>query len=100
MAKANTNAADRPQRRVIVGYSLLLAALVGCGLYVILISGPAVRHAAHDYLVRTIAEEDRQFCETFGVRAASSSFAACSSELAIIRKKQVDRNNAAAQGIF
>ena len=96
----NTAGADRLQRPALVGYSLLLAALVAFGLYALFISGPAMRHAAHEYLVRTIADEDRQFCETFGFRAVSAAFTACSGELAIIRQKQVDRDNAAAQGIL
>jgi hypothetical protein len=102
MTKPNTGVAgpDHLQRPAFVGYSLLLAVLAACGLYVTFISGPAMRHAAREYLVRIIAEEDRQFCETFGVRAASAEFAACSGELAIIRRKQVDRDNAAAQGIL
>lgn len=81
-------------------YSLLLAVLAACGLYAAFIAGPAMRAAAHEYLERTIADEDRQFCETFGMRSASAAFTACSRELAIIRQKQVDRDNAAAQGIL
>jgi hypothetical protein len=102
MTKTITDPAgpDRLRRPALVGYALLLAVLVACGLYALLISGPAMRHAARDYLGRIIAEENRQFCETFGVRAASAAFAACSNELAIIRKKQVDRDIAAAQGIL
>ncbi|NVN88902.1 MAG: hypothetical protein HXX15_22735 [Rhodopseudomonas sp.] len=102
MAKTTTDAAGpgRLQRSALVGYSLLLAALVACGMYVFFISGPVMRQAAHEYLVRIIAEEDRQFCETFGIRAASAAFTTCSDELAIIRRKQLDRDNAAAQGIL
>jgi hypothetical protein len=76
MATPITNAAgpDRPQRPALVGYSLLLAVLLASGLYALFISGPAMRRAAHDDLVRTITDEDRQFCETFGLRAASAAF--------------------------
>ena len=59
-----------------------------------------MRAAAHEYLERMIEDEDRQFCGTFGMRSGSAAFTACSRELAIIRQKQVDRDNAAAQGIL
>ena len=101
MAEARTNTSS-PDRFPLpsLGYSLLLAILVACGLYALFISGPAMRAAAHEYLERTIADEDRQFCETFGMRSGSAAFTACGRELAIIRQKQVDRDNAAAQGIL
>lgn len=102
MAETNTDVAgsDRLGRPVIAGYSLLLAVLVACGLHVAFIAGPAMHRAAHDYLVRTIADEDSHFCETFGLRATGAAFSACSAELAIVRQKQTDRDNAAAQGLL
>jgi len=101
MAKAKTDTPS-PNRFTLPAfmYSLFLAILVACGLHALFISGPAMRAAAHEYIVRTIADEDRQFCETFGMRAGNAAFTACSKELAIIRQKQVDRDNAAAQGIL
>jgi len=101
MAEARTDTPS-PERFPLpaLGYSLLLSALVACGLYALFISGPAMRAAAHERLERTIADEDRQFCETFEMRSGSAAFTACSRELAIIRQKQVDRDNAAAQGIL
>ena len=59
-----------------------------------------MRAAAKEQLEQTIADEDRRVCETFGVHSGSAAFAACSSELAIIRQKQVDRDSAADQGIL
>ena len=56
--------------------------------------------AAHDDLERTIADEDRQFCERFGLRSDSAAFTACSRELAIVRQNQADRDRAADQGIL
>lgn len=97
-AKTNTPSPERFPLPAL-GYSLLLAVLAAYGLYALFIAGPAMRAAAHEYLERTIADEDRQFCETFGMRSDSTAFTACSRELAIIRQKQVDRDNAAAQGI-
>lgn len=101
MAEAKTDT-PRPNRLPLpaLGYSLLVAVLVACGLHALFISGPAMRAAAHDYIERTIADEDSQFCETFGMHSGNAAFTACSKELAIIRQKQVDRDNAAAQGIL
>ena len=99
MAEAKTNIPSRFPLPAL-GYSLLFTALVAFGLHALFISGPAMRAAAHEYLERTIADEDRQFCETFGTRSGGAAFTACSRELAIIRQKQVDRDNAAAQGIL
>ena len=101
MAEAKTNTTG-PDRFPLpgLGQSLILAVLAACGLYVLFFSGPAMRAAADERLERTIADEDRQFCETFGMRSASAAFTACSRELAIIRQKQADRDNAAAQGIL
>ncbi len=83
-----------------LAHSLLLAILVACGLYAVFIAGPAMRAAAHESLERTIADEDRQFCESFGIRAGTDAFAACSRALSSVRQKQVDRDKAAAQGIL
>jgi len=83
-----------------LGYSLVVVALLAFGLHALFISGPAMRAATHQYVEQAIADEDRQFCETFGMRSGSPAFTACSGELAIVRQKQVDRDNAAAQGIL
>ena len=101
MAEAKTNTAS-PDRSSLpaIGYSLLLAALVAGGLHALFISGPAMRVAAHEQVERAIADEDRGFCEMFGIRLGSAEFTACSRQLAIIRQKQVDRDNAAAQGLL
>ena len=83
-----------------LGYWLLLAVLTAFGLHALFFSGPAMRMAAQEQLEQAVAAEDRGFCEMFGMRSGSAAFAACSGELAIIRKKQVDRDSAAAQGIL
>ena len=83
-----------------LGYWLLLAVLTAFGLHALFFSGPAMRIAAQEQLEQAVAAEDRVFCEMFGMRSGSAAFATCSSELAIIRKKQVDRDSAAAQGIL
>jgi hypothetical protein len=98
-AKTNTPSPDRFPLPAL-GYSLLLAVLVAGGLHALFISGPAMRAAAHEQVERAIADEDRGFCEMFGMRLGSAEFTACSRELAIMRQKQVDRDNAAAQGIL
>jgi hypothetical protein len=83
-----------------LGYWLLLAVLTAFGLHALFFSGPAMRIAAREQLEQAVAAEDRGFCEMFGMRSRSAEFAACSRELANIRKKQVDRDSAAAQGIL
>jgi hypothetical protein len=98
-AKAGTPSHDRFPLPAL-GYSLLLAALAAGGLHALFISGPAMRAAAHEQVGRAIADEDRGLCEMFGVRSGGAEFTACSRQLAIIRQKQVDRDNAAAQGIL
>ncbi len=101
MAEARTNfrTPDRLSRSALA-YALLLAVVVAYGLHVLLISAPAMRAAAQEQLEQAIAGEDRAFCEKFGMRAGTSGFVACSRELAIIRQRQTDRDNAAAQGVL
>jgi hypothetical protein len=101
MAEVKTNS-PRPDRLPLpaLGYSLLVALLAACGLHALFISGPAMRAAAHEQVERAIGEEDRGFCEMFGMRLGSAEFTACSRELALIRQKQVGRDDAAAQGIL
>jgi hypothetical protein len=83
-----------------IGYFLLVAVSFAFGLHALFITGPAMRAAAHDQLERTIADEDRGFCETLGARSGSDAFATCSKALASIRQKQLDRDSAAALGIL
>jgi cellobiose-specific phosphotransferase system component IIC len=80
--------------------ALLTSILVAFGLHAVFIAGPALRAAAHEQLVQAIADEDRQVCETLGMRSGTDAFAACSRELSLVRQKQVNRDNAAAQGIL
>lgn len=81
-------------------YGLLSAVLVAVGLHVIVSAGPVARAAAREYVARAIAEEDRQFCEMFGMRSGTNAFVACSRELANVRQRQVDRDSAAVEGIL
>jgi phosphotransferase system glucose/maltose/N-acetylglucosamine-specific IIC component len=83
-----------------LAYALLVAVLVAFGLHAVFIAGPVMRAAAHEQVVRAVADEDRQFCERFGMRSGTDAFVACSGELSIVRQRQVDRDNAAAQGIL
>ena len=53
--------------------ALAVAILVAWGLHAVFIAGPAMRAAAHEYVERTIADEDRQFCEKFGMRSGSDA---------------------------
>lgn len=81
-------------------YFLLLAALTACGLWVALIEGPAMHASALERLDREITAENLGFCEKFGMRSGTSEFLACTSELAIVRQKQTERDQAAEFGIF
>jgi hypothetical protein len=83
-----------------VVYSLFLAVMVAYGLSAIFFTGPAMREVAQRQLAQRIADEDRAFCEKFGMRVGSSEFAACSQELAIVRQKQADRDSQAAQSLL
>jgi hypothetical protein len=80
--------------------ALAVAVLVAWGLHAVFIAGPAMRAAAHENVERTIADEDRQFCEKFGMRSGSDAFTACGKELSVVRQKQADRDSAAAQGVL
>ena len=96
-ARTGTSSPARVQLPAL-GYWLLLAVLTAFGLHALFFS--AMRIAAQEQLEQAVAAEDRGFCEMFGMRSGSAAFAACSRELANIRKKQVDRDSAAAQGIL
>jgi hypothetical protein len=80
--------------------ALLLAVVAAFGLHTLFVSGPAMRQAGEAELVRVIADEDRDVCGQFGLRPGTTSFAACSRELATVRQKQSDRDKAAAAGIL
>ena len=76
-------------------FTMIVAAMGAGGLYAILIEGPAMRAAAQQTLAQTISDENRVFCEKLGITVESSEFALCSQELAIVRKRQTDRDSAA-----
>ena len=101
MAEIKTDSpgfANLPLRTLASG--LAVAILVAWGLHAVFIEGPAMRAAAHESVERSIADENRQFCEKFGMRSGSDAFTACGRELSIVRQRQADRDSAAAQGIL
>jgi hypothetical protein len=80
---------------------VLVIAVLGAGvLYGLFLYGQRMRAIAEDQLQQTIADEDRAFCEKFGMRVGRPQFIACSQEIGIIRQKQIDRDRAAAQGLL
>ncbi|PAY07151.1 hypothetical protein CK489_15210 [Bradyrhizobium sp. UFLA03-84] len=83
-----------------LSYVLLVAILAASGLYAAFIAGPAMHAAARDDVARTVSEENRKFCGMFGMGTGTDTFAACSRELAVVRQRQADRDNAAAQGLL
>ena len=96
--KTNTGSGHVPLRSL--AYALLAAILAAFGLHAVFIAGPAMRAAAHEDVARAVADEDQRFCEMFGMRSGTDAFAACSGQLSMVRQRQVDRDNAAAQGIL
>jgi hypothetical protein len=86
--------------RLALPAALLLAVVAAFGLHALFVSGPALREAAETELARVIADEDRDVCGQFGLRPGTTSFAACCRELATVRRKQSDRDHAAAAGIL
>jgi hypothetical protein len=82
-----------------IAAALLLAVVTAFGLHT-LVSAPAIRGAAEAELAQVIAAEDRDVCGQFGLRPGTTSFAACSRELANVRRKQSDRDQATAEGIL
>lgn len=83
-----------------LAYSVCVAALLAFGLYVAFVSAPAMRANAQATLDHAIADENLAFCEKFGMQAGTSQFVSCTQELAVIRQKQTDRDDAAAVGIL
>jgi hypothetical protein len=94
-------AADSTRARRSERWLVLVIAVLGAGVvYETLISVQRMRAIAEDQLWRTIADEDRVFCEKFGMRAGTPQFVACGQELGIIRQRQADRDRAAAEGLL
>jgi hypothetical protein len=79
---------------------LVIVVLGAAVLYAAFSSGQKVRAIAEDRLWRAIADEDRAFCEKFGMHAETPQFVTCGQELWIIRQRQADRDGAAAQGLL
>ena len=97
-SKAPPSRPDLP--RPALAASLLLAVAAALGLHALLVSGAATRGAAEADLARAIANEDRDVCGQFGLRPDTPRFAACSRELAAVRRRQSDRDHAAAAGML
>jgi hypothetical protein len=97
-ARPSSHTADDTQRLGLAA-AMVLAVVTALGLHT-LVSAPAVREAATAELARVIADEDRDVCGQFGLRPGTNAFVACSRELANVRRKQSDRDQAAAAGIL
>jgi len=97
-ARLSQYTAEDTQRVGIAG-ALVLAVVTALGLHTIA-SAPEIRQAAQTELARVIADEDRDVCGQFGLRPGTNAFVACSRELANVRRKQSDRDQAAAAGIL
>src|SRR6185312_10909420 len=99
MPKAATGSIFPNRTSVSPVFAMIVAVMAAGGLYAILIEGPARRAAAQQKLAQTISDENRAFCQKLGITVESSEFALCSQELAIVRKRQTDRDSAAELGV-
>jgi hypothetical protein len=95
MTKLSIGSTANPLTGSRVPFALLIVVLMAFGLYAIFVTGPAMRAVAQANLDRALADENRAFCEKFGMRVGTSEFVACSQELTVIRTKQTDRDNEA-----
>ena len=96
LASKNDRGGWRSERWLFFVIALLTAGV----LYELFTSARELRAIAEDRLWRTIADEDRAFCEKFGIRADTPQFLTCGKELWIIRQRQADRDRVAAQGLL
>jgi hypothetical protein len=80
-------------------YVAIAVLLLALGLYAVFVAAPASRALGQEQLARTIADENRAVCEKFGMHAGTSQFDDCAQALAAVRQKQMDRDQAAQQGI-
>jgi hypothetical protein len=79
---------------------VLVIAVLGVGvLYASFNYGQRMRAIAEAQLRLTIADEDRAFCEKFGMHAGAPDFVACGEELGIIRQK-ASRSRKGRPGLF
>ena len=95
MTKVGADSAVDAQSGSRFPFVLLTVVLAAFGLYAIFVTGPAMRAVAQANLDSTLANENRAFCEKFGMHVGTSEFAACGEALADIRKKQTDRDSEA-----
>ena len=95
MTKLSAGSAVDSQIVSRIPFALLVVFLVAFGLYAIFVTGPAMRAVAQANVENTLSEENRAFCEKFGMHVGTSQFVACSQELMAIRKNQTDRDSEA-----
>jgi len=95
MTHLNAGSTVNPLTGSHVPFALLILVMVAIGLYAIFVTGPATRTIAQENLDRTLADENRAFCEKFGMRVGTREFVACGQELSVIRKNQADRDSEA-----
>lgn len=95
MTKLSVGSTVNPLTGSRILFALLIVVLMAFGLYAIFVTGPAMRAVAQQNLDRTLASENRAFCEKFGMGVGTSEFVACSHELTVIREKQTDRDGEA-----
>lgn len=95
MSKLDVVSTVPPQKSSLVPLLLLSVFVAVLGLYAIFVSGPATRAVAQANLASALADENKAFCEKFGMQTGTAQFAACSAALTGIRKSQADRDGEA-----
>ncbi len=70
------------------------------GLYKAYDLGQTTRAIAQARADEAIANEDRAFCEKFGMSAGSVTYVSCCRELSFIRRKQTERDRTMAPDIL
>jgi hypothetical protein len=101
MIRVNTGLTDIVAIRTVwrVAYWLVIAG-TAVGLYKAYTVGRDMRAIAQKQFEQAVANEDHAFCESFGMRAGTSDYAACCRELSIIRQKQTERDRQAAPSLL
>jgi hypothetical protein len=76
----------------------LISLVAICGLLVV--KGPEMRAATEAEQARLITEEDKHFCEKFGMPHGTAGFSRCTGYLGEVRKYHAERLTAEFVGLL
>ncbi|MCP4620288.1 MAG: hypothetical protein GY844_28105 [Bradyrhizobium sp.] len=92
---------SEPSQNVYSGTFSLLVGCVAAGLAIFaLLTAPAQRAASAQLRTDEIAAEDRDYCRRLRMPEGTADFAACSTLLKELRKREADRSARDAAGIL